>query len=125
MSFIERYLIIGILITTIVGGFYAYVSWQSSKIEDLTRDNAVLKSVSESNAAALKVVQRQVQRQVAENTRLSSALNRSEETREEMLNIFRKHNLTELATQKPGLIERRINDGTRKAFDDLESITAD
>lgn len=125
MSFIERYLIIGILITTIVGGFYAYVSWQSSKIEDLTRDNAVLKSVSESNAAALKVVQRQVQRQVAENTRLSSALNRSEETREEMLNIFRKHNLTKLATQKPGLIERRINDGTRKAFDDLESITAD
>ncbi len=124
MSFIERYLIIGIAITAITGGFYAYVSWQSSKIEDLTADNAVLKSVSESNAAALKVVQKQVQRQVAENIRLSSALNRSEETREEMLKIFRKHNLTKLATQKPGLIERRINDGTRKAFDDLESITA-
>jgi hypothetical protein len=124
VSFIERYLIIGILITTITGGFYAYVSWQSSKIEDLTADNATLKSVSESNAAALKVVQNQIQKQVAENIRLSSALNRSEETREEMLKIFRKHNLTKLATQKPGLIERRINDGTRKAFDDLESITA-
>ena len=66
----------------------------------------------------------QVAKQRAENKELEAALNKSEETREEMLRIFRDHDLTNLATQKPGLIEKRINDGTRKAFDDLESITS-
>jgi hypothetical protein len=28
-----------------------------------------------------------------------------------------------LATAKPGLIEKRINNGTAQVFDDLESIT--
>jgi hypothetical protein len=121
---LERYFLIGTIVASLVGGAYVYVSWQSSEIQTLTKDNVRLTEVAERNAIAVRSMKAQVAKQRAENKELEAALNKSEETREEMLRIFRDHDLTNLATQKPGLIEKRINDGTRKAFDDLESITS-
>lgn len=124
MAFIERYLLLGIAIASLVGGAYVYVSWQNSKIEVLTKDNVVLRETAEQNAFALEQLQSRIEDQLRLNRELSQSLEKSENTRQEMLRIFRDHDLTKLATQKPGLIERRINDGTRKAFDDLESVTS-
>ena len=121
---LERYFLIGIIVASLVGGAYAYVSWQSSKIEDLTQENAALSLVAENNAETVRKLKEQIIEQTVQNTELRISLNKSEEVREEMLRIFRDHDLTKLATAKPGLIEKRINDGTRKAFDDLESITS-
>jgi hypothetical protein len=121
---LERYFLIGTIVASLVGGAYVYVSWQSSEIQTLTKDNVRLTEVAERNASAVRSMKAQVAKQRVENKELEAALNKSEETREEMLRIFRDHDLTNLATQKPGLIEKRINDGTRKAFDDLESITS-
>jgi len=36
------------------------------------------------------------------------------------LDIFKRHNLTKLAAAKPGLIEPRINKGTKNVFDSIE-----
>jgi hypothetical protein len=41
----------------------------------------------------------------------------------ELLDKLRKHDLTRLSQQKPGLVERRINNGTKKLFDSFESLT--
>lgn len=121
---LERYLLIGITIASLVGGAYVYVSWQNSKIEVLTKDNVILRDTAERNAETVRILQTQIATQQEENRQLTIALDKSEKTREEMLRIFRDHDLTNLATQKPGLIERRVNDGTSKVFDDLESITS-
>lgn len=40
--------------------------------------------------------------------------------RDSYLSIFRKHNLTQLALSRPGMIEPRINKGTREIFETLE-----
>ena len=37
------------------------------------------------------------------------------------LDIFRRHNLNQLAAAKPGLIEKRVNNGTKKVFDSIEN----
>ena len=121
---LERYLLIGITIASLVGGAYVYVSWQNSKIEVLTKDNVILRDTAERNAETVRILQTQIATQQEQNRQLTIALDKSEKTREEMLRIFRDHDLTNLATQKPGLIERRVNDGTSKVFDDLESITS-
>jgi len=42
----------------------------------------------------------------------------SEMTR--FLDIFKRHNLTKLAAAKPGLLEPRINKGTKNVFDSIE-----
>jgi hypothetical protein len=39
----------------------------------------------------------------------------------EYLDIFRRHNLTKLASAKPGLIELRANTRTKEAFDAIEA----
>lgn len=36
------------------------------------------------------------------------------------LDIFKRHNLSKLAAAKPGLIEKRVNNGTKEVFDSIE-----
>jgi uncharacterized membrane protein len=36
------------------------------------------------------------------------------------LDIFKRHDLTKLAAAKPGLIEPRVNNGTKKVFESIE-----
>ena len=42
----------------------------------------------------------------------------------ELRNKFARHDLNNLALMKPGLIERRVNAGSKKVFDELMSITS-
>ena len=37
------------------------------------------------------------------------------------LDIFRRHNLNQLAVAKPGMIEKRINDSTMQVFESIEN----
>ena len=37
------------------------------------------------------------------------------------LDIFKRHNLSKLAAAKPGLIEKRVNNGTKEVFDGIEA----
>ena len=36
------------------------------------------------------------------------------------LDIFKRHNLSKLAAAKPGLIETRVNNGTKEVFENIE-----
>jgi hypothetical protein len=48
---------------------------------------------------------------------------KNQEIQKEMnryIDIFKRHNLTKLASAKPGLIEPRINKGTKDVFDSIE-----
>lgn len=40
------------------------------------------------------------------------------------LSIFQRHNLSKLASAKPGLIQTRINKGTKNVFDSIEEDSA-
>ena len=58
---------------------------------------------------------------------LSTQSARNSEIEGEMsryMNIFRRHNLSKLAAAKPGLIEPRINKGTKNVFDSIEEDSA-
>ena len=57
---------------------------------------------------------------------LNELTRKSQETQLEMnryLDIFKRHNLTKLAAAKPGLIEKRVNKGTKEVFDAIEQIS--
>jgi len=124
MGIIERYIIFGLVASLLFGGAYFYISWQNKEIQFLIKDNAILKDVAEENETTIVYLKKQVDIQSEENKKLTAAIQKSERIREDMLRIFMEHDLTKLATSKPGMIEKRINDGTEKAFKDLESITS-
>ena len=121
---IERILILGSLVAAVVAGAWWYVTTTSAEIETLTANNAVLTQVAEENAETVRLLREDVEQERVAVGELQAALEKSEEKRNELIKIFRKHDLTRLATSKPGMIEKRINDGTEKAFADLESLTA-
>ena len=122
---IERLLIMGALLAALAGGAWFYVTTTNAEIETLTANNAILKSVAEQNQETVRQLRQDIVEEQVAMTALNERLRKSEENREQLLKIFRKHDLTRLAASKPGLIEKRINDGTAKAFDDLESVTRD
>jgi len=43
--------------------------------------------------------------------------------KDELISKLQRHDLSRLSLRKPGLIEKRINDGTSQVFDDLEKLS--
>ena len=108
-------LFIGIIIAMALGGYFLYQQNESLKIENLA-----FQVRDQDQTATIKAQQESFERQ-------SSALNnmtaRNAEIEGEMnryLDIFKRHNLNKLAIAKPGLIEKRVNDGTKKVFETIE-----
>ena len=108
-------LFIGIILVMGLGGYFLYQQNESLKIENLA-----FQVRDQEQQATIKAQQESFERQ-------SSALNnmtaRNAEIEGEMnryLDIFKRHNLNKLAIAKPGLIEKRVNDGTKKVFETIE-----
>ena len=57
------------------------------------------------------------------NNELRSQLVAAEAYSDVLASKLRRHNLTVLTLQKPGLIETRVNNATAKLFDEMETIT--
>ena len=117
-----------------LGGAYAYHQVTVSKLESavvqLEANNRTLKEnqvqlefAINTAKASLKAAEENAKKSEAAMSALTSRnqeLNREKQT---YLKIFKDHNLTRLARAKPGLIEKRINNGTQKVFEALENDT--
>lgn len=57
------------------------------------------------------------------NNQLREQLNEAEAYADDLAGKLRRHNLTVLTLQRPGLIETRVNNATAKLFDEMETIT--
>jgi chromosome segregation ATPase len=57
------------------------------------------------------------------NLKLQADLNAAESYSDELAGKLRRHNLTVLTLQRPGMIETRVNNATARLFDEMENIT--
>ena len=57
------------------------------------------------------------------NKELQVKLEKANEYKNTLIEKLRKHDLAKLSMQKPGLVEKKINNGTKKLFRSLESLT--
>ena len=117
-----------------IGGGYAYHQVTVSKFEagiaKLEANNRTLKenqvqldiaiNTAEASLKAAEENQQKSEAAMSELTSRNQELNREKQT---YLKIFKDHNLTRLARAKPGMIEKRINNGTQKVFEALENDT--
>ena len=112
------------LVGGVVYGAYFYYNDTQQRIKTLQENNAKLETVAKTNELTINSLQ-QSQEQFAElNNELQIKLNEAESYGDNLRKKLHKHNLTRLSIKKPGLIEKRINDGTKKLFDNIESVTA-
>ena len=57
------------------------------------------------------------------NKDLQSRLDKANVYKDVLIGKLRKHNLARLSLKKPGLVEKKINNGTKKLFRSLEVIS--
>jgi len=117
-----------IFVLAIIGGVgygaYAYYQDTQQRIATLQQNNAKLETVAKTNETTINSLKESQEKFATLNKELQYNLNEAERYGDELRKKLHKHNLTRLSIKKPGLIEKRINDGTQKLFDNIESLTA-
>jgi len=109
-------MLIGIIFVLGAGSYYLFDQNQT-----LMQNNAKLEVAVEEQKAAVKAIQESYEKQGKALGNLQRANNQINAERDRYLEIFKKHNLDMLAVKKPGLIENRINNGTKLVFEEIEN----
>ena len=102
----------------------AYYKDSQERIATLHKNNAKMEVVQQQNEVVLRSLTSEATRLNDLNFNLQENLDAAEDYKDELIVKLQKHNLTRLSYQKPGLIERKINNGTQSIFDSLESLTS-
>mgnify|MGYP003119714062 FL=1 len=114
--------VIGLVGGVVYGGYYYYKDTQS-RIQTLTENSAKLEAVTKEQDNTINVLVKDQQKFEELNIELQSKLDKANEYKDVLIGKLRKHDLAKLSMQKPGLIEKRINNGTNKLFKSLEELT--
>jgi len=112
------------LLGGVVYGAYAYYQDTQQRIATLQQNNAKLETVAKTNELTITSMQKNQEKFATLNKDLQMKLNEAEEYGDDLRKKLHKHDLTRLSIKKPGLIEKRINNGTKKLFKRIESLTA-
>ena len=116
-------LILGAMLIISVGGSFWYIDYLQDQISILKGNQIALESkVAEQNEAIDRYLEQQKENQAKLN---QMALANQEAQREvnKLRNTFAKHDLDNLAINKPALVEKMVNRGTKKVFSELIEIT--
>lgn len=72
---------------------------------------------------ALEETKNSLTNQIEQITALQAKNQQYESEMSEYLDIFRRHNMAQLASAKPGIIEKSANERTKEVFDEIEDIS--
>ena len=114
--------VLGLVGGVVYGGYYYYKDTQA-RIQTLTENSAKLEQATQTQKQTIDTLIADAEKFAKLNNELQLGLVRANDYKNELIGKLRKHNLTRLSQQKPGLIEKRINNGTEKLFESFESIT--
>lgn len=107
----------------IVGQLETQIIQLESDVRQYQAQNVALQSAAEINEQTIRSLEENSQRQIQQVTSLTVANQQLQSEKDEYLSIFRRHDLQRLALARPGLIEPRINNGTREVFSQMEQDT--
>jgi len=113
----------GILLLATMAGGALYFKYSQNKIAELNQEVAAEHAGRVSAEANLEFMQKSVAQQQATLNTLAQESVQIRQEQQEVIDIFAEHDLKKLAEAKPNLIEKRVNAGTKRVFDELEEIT--
>jgi len=109
-------MLIGIIIVLGLGGFYLY---QQNQV--LSANNLALEGAVQEQQAAMDAMRDSFEKQGKALNQMSRKNAEIEQEMNQYLDIFRRHNLNQLAVAKPGMIEKRVNNATKQVFESIEN----
>lgn len=111
-----------VILTSGAGAAWWYVRSTNNTIETLRENNAQLQVTLDISEASNQQLREQAERNEELRATLEVNLQRAETYQDTLVNMLAEHDLVRLSTERPGLIERRVNNATKELFDDIESI---
>ena len=89
--------------------------------QTLSANNLALEGAVEEQQAAMTAMKESFEKQGKSLQQMMQKNAQIEQEMNQYLDIFRRHNLNQLAIAKPGMIEKRINEGTAQVFESIEN----
>ena len=115
--------VIGLVGGVVYGGWYYYKDTQA-RIQILTENSIKLETATKLQKSTIDTLVADAKKYEKLNRKLDSELKKAHDYKNNLIAKLRKHDLVRLSQQKPGLVEKKINVGTKKLFESFESITA-
>tara|TARA_R100001086_G_scaffold243965_1_gene173219 strand:- start:763 stop:1161 length:399 start_codon:yes stop_codon:yes gene_type:complete len=115
-------IVIGLLGGAGYGGWYYYKDTQE-RIRILTENTVKLETAKQLQDNTINAMIKDRQKFTALNKELQTNLDKANVYKDVLIGKLRKHNLAKLSLRKPGLVEKKINNGTKKLFRSLEAIS--
>ena len=115
--------VIGLVGGVVYGGWYYYKDTQA-RIQVLTENSIKLETATKLQKSTIDTLVADAKKYEKLNRKLDSELKKAHDYKNNLIAKLRKHDLVRLSQQKPGLVEKKINNGTKKLFESFESITA-
>ena len=113
----------GLVGGVVYGGFYYYKDTQA-RIAILTENSAKLEQAANTQKQTIDTLVEDAEKYRELNKDLNIKLEAANEYKNKLIGKLRKHDLDILSMQKPGLVEKKINNGTKKLFESLEKLTS-
>lgn len=117
-------IVAAVVIMTMAGSFYLYYKDSQARMAILIENSAKMELAVQTQSLAIAQLESDAKKFADLNKELTLNMQKAEEYKDTLISKLRKHDLTRLSEQRPGMIEKRINDATNKLFRDLEEITA-
>ena len=114
--------VFGLVGGAVYGGYYYYKDTQS-RIQTLTENNSKLEVATQQQEQTINTLIEDREKFEELNKELQVKLDKANQYRDTLIDKLRKHDLAKLSLKKPGLVEKKINNGTKKLFRSLESLT--
>ena len=115
--------VIGLVGGVVYGGWYYYKDTQA-RIQVLTENSVKLETATKLQKSTIDTLVADAKKYEELNRKLDIELKKAHNYKNNLIAKLRKHDLVRLSQQKPGLVEKKINVGTKKLFKSFESITA-
>ena len=113
-----RNILLGIVVTLSLALFLLYNQNETNKallLEEKVKNSSL--------TVALEETTNNLTNQIAQINSLTSKNQQYEAEMNEYLDIFRRHNIAQLASAKPGMIEKSVNERTKEVFDEIEAAS--
>ena len=114
--------VVGLVGGVVYGGYYYYKDTQS-RIQTLTENNSKLEVATQAQEQTINTLIEDREKFEELNKELQTKLDKANQYRDTLIDKLRKHDLAKLSLKKPGLVEKKINNRTKKLFRSLENLT--
>jgi hypothetical protein len=114
--------VVGLVGGTVYGAYYYYKDTQA-RIQILTENTAKLKAAKKMQDDTITAMIEDREKFAELNKELGLKLNAANKYKDVLIGKLRRHDLARLSLKRPGLVEKKINAGTKKLFRGLEVLS--